>query len=175
MSGRTRLRAFLLAVLSVLAAALLLAALGRRAQQKPNRSAPQVEQVPLRSGQTSKARAPKRDSQAAASLARREAGREARHFLLAFLRYQAGGLDMRARRRLNAAATVRVRRYLLRAPPRAVAKHAQPELAALHLYRPRRGEIKASATLAYPATATSLFEFALRRRGGVWRVTELYP
>jgi hypothetical protein len=79
----------------------------------------------------------------------------------------------RERAELAATATPRVRDYLVAEAPRGSARRAR--LAALRIYGPLDGEMKASALLAYGGRGRNLFEFVLARRGRAWRVTELYP
>jgi hypothetical protein len=111
-----------------------------------------------------------------ASRAREAAERIARRFITAFDRYQRGGLDDTTARRLRALATPELATYLLAQPPRAT----QPSPDRMRIERldvagPRDGRMKAAALLAYGNQRRSLFEIALDRSGGRWRVAELYP
>jgi hypothetical protein len=104
----------------------------------------------------------------------REAARkQARRFLNAFLRYEQRGADARIRSELTATASHGVVDSLLTETPRGESPRAR--VAALRVYGPRAGKAKASALLAYRRRQPSLFEFVLRLRGGLWRVSELYP
>jgi hypothetical protein len=100
---------------------------------------------------------------------------QARRFLAAFLSYQRDALDLGTRRLLAQTATPHVIAYLLRAPPRRLTNRTGARVMALHLYGPSSGAVKASGLVSYRSGERSLFEFALRRRAGAWRVTELYP
>lgn len=173
MSERARKRIFTGVALLLLAALALAVALGPRGRDLP----------PLRS----ESRLPAGGSASIAdagsggdgrrsrgrNLSRGAARRQARRFLDAFLRYQSGQAGRRERAELDATATPRVRDYLLPETPRGSARRAR--LAALRIYGPRAGRVKASAALAYGARGSDLFEFVLARRGRAWRVSELYP
>jgi hypothetical protein len=176
MSELARRRAFLAAAAALGGAALLIAAIGRAPHARPlkpgpaRRLSPLVAAAPADSPDSpSKRRGGSRTRRAAPSSARHQA----RSFLRGFLLYQQRAADSRARALIGASAGPHVRRYLAGLPPR-LGRVKRQRLAALHLYGPHRHEVKASALLAY-GRERSLFEFLLRRRGGGWRVTELYP
>ena len=174
MSERARRRAFRGAAL-LLAAAALAAALQQRNPEIAERGS---EAGTLATGDSATAVTAPIDSDRSRStrgrnLNREAARRQARRFLHAFLRYQTGRASGHEFAALGATTTPRVRDYLLAEAPRGNTRRAR--LAALHIYGPRAGQMKASAELAYGGHGRKLFEFVVARRGQAWRVAELYP